>query len=155
MARIPSDDESIAAVRVSVARSGGTRKPCVRLPNDGELDRRVESGSADRLEVADGDLVRLIVDRETHYARIVSDASGRLIRGTYDNRRLARTPGEGENRLVAWLREHGREEGDPLLLDVVEPGDAYGLRLPGERAVYDVDAGPSGSLADIARDLDG
>ncbi|WP_058366244.1 DUF7112 family protein [Haloparvum sedimenti] len=155
MARVTSDDESVASVRVTVARSGGTRKPCVRLPSDGELDRRVESGSADALGLSDGDLVRLIVDRETYHARIVSDASGRLIRGAYDNRRLARTPGEGENRLVAWLREHDREEDDSLLLDVVESGDAYGLRLPGERAVYDVDAGPSGSLADIARDLDG
>lgn len=155
MARLPSDDPSLASVRVRVARSGGTRRPCVRLPADGELEERLESGSLDALDVEPGDLVRVIIDRTEYHVRIDSDSRGRLIRGAFDNRRLARTDGEGENRLVEWLTEHSREEGDALLLDGIAVGDAYGLRLPGDRTVYDVDAGPRDSLADIARDVDG
>ncbi|MGZ0748307.1 DUF7112 family protein [Haloparvum sp. AD34] len=155
MARLPSDDPSLASVRVRVARSGGTRRPCVRLPADGELADRLESSSRETLDVEASDLIRVIIDRDEYHARVDADTQGRLLRGAFDNRRLARTSGEGENRLVEWLTAHGREEGDALLLDVVAPGDAYGLRLPGERTVYDVDAGPRDSLADIARDVDG
>jgi hypothetical protein len=35
------------------------------------------------------------------------------------------------------------------------PGELYGLRIPGERAVYEATRGPPSSLADIARNLDG
>lgn len=155
MARLPSDDRSLASIRVRVARSGGTRRPCVRLPGDDQLADRLESGARESLDVAAGDLVRIIIDRAEYHARVDADTEGRLLRGAFDNRRLARTSGEGDNRLIEWLTEHGREEGDALLLDVVAPGDAYGLRLPGDRTVYDVDAGPRDSLADIARDVDG
>lgn len=155
MPRVPSDDGSVASVRVDVVRSGGTRRPCVRLPDDDDLDRRVESGSCASLSLAGGDLVRVVIDREEYHARIVADATGRLIRGAFDSRRLARTPGDGENRLVEWLAERDREPGDSVVLDVVVPGDQYGLRVPGERTVYDARRGPRSSLADIAEDLDG
>ncbi|GAB6879916.1 hypothetical protein JCM17823_21900 [Halorubrum gandharaense] len=155
MPRVTSDDDSVASVRVRVARSGGTRRPCVRLPADDDLEKRVESGSCDALGVEPGDLVRLTFDREEYHAKVEGDRQKRVFRGAFDNRRLARTPGEGDNRLVAWLREHGREEDDALVLDVVVPGDHYGLRIPGERAVYDAKRGPRSSLADIASDIDG
>lgn len=154
MARFTSEDESVPSLRVHLARSGGTRRPCVRLPDDTELDRHLETGDLDRLELDEADVFRLFIDRETHHARIDADSRGLVLRGAFENRRLARSPGRGENRLVEWLRGNGREEGDPLLLDVLVPGDAYGLRLPGEREVYDVEAGPPGSLADIASDLE-
>ena len=155
MPRVPSDDGSVASVRVALVRSGGTRRPCVRLPNDGALEGRVESGSCSSLSLADGDLVRIVIDREEYHARVVSDATGRSIRGAFDSRRLARTPGDGENRLTEWLAEHGREPGDSIVLDVVVPGDQYGLRIPGDRTVYDARRGPRSSLADIAEDIDG
>lgn len=154
MARFTSEDDDVPSIRVHLSRSGGTRRPCVRLPDDSGIDRHLESGVTDRLGVEAGDVVRLVVDRETSYARIDADSDGRVIRGAFENRRLARSPGRGENRLVEWLREREREEGDPLLLDVLVPGEAYGLRLPGERTVYDVDSGPRESLADIASDLE-
>ncbi|MFA9516238.1 hypothetical protein ACERIT_03315 [Halopenitus sp. H-Gu1] len=153
MARFTSGDEDVPSVRVHLARSGGTRRPCVRLPDDSALDRHLESGSLDRLDLEREDVFRLIIDRETRYARIDVDSRGRVLRGAFENRRLARSPREGENRLVEWLRECDGEEGDPLLLDVLVPGDAYGLRIPGGRAIYDVDSGPRSSLADIANDL--
>ncbi|MFC5279085.1 hypothetical protein ACFPM1_10000 [Halorubrum rubrum] len=154
MPRVPSDDESVASVRVTLARSGGTRRPCVRLPDDADLSGRVESGSCASLSLADGDLVRVVIDREEYHARVLADATGRLLRSASDNRRLAREPGEGENRLAEWLDANDREPGESVVLDVVVPGDLYGLRIPGTRAVYDADRGPRSSLSDIARDLD-
>ena len=154
MPRVASDDESVAAVRVSLARSGGTRRLCVRLPADTALEGRVESGSCDTLSLTDGDLIRLDVDRSTYHARVVADTEGRLLRGAFDDRRRARTPGEGRNRLTEWLAASDREPGDSVVLDVVVPGEQYGLRLPGERAVYDAVRGPRSSLTDIAERLD-
>jgi len=155
MPRVPCDDEGVASIRVSLARSGGTRRPCVRIPDDDELDGRVESGSCESLSLGAGDVVRVAIDREEYYAPVRSDGEGRLIRGAFDNRRLAREPGEGENRLAEWLDDHDREPGDAVVLDVVVPGEQYGLRIPGERTVYEATRGPRSSLSDIARDLDG
>jgi hypothetical protein len=154
MPRVPSDGEDVPSVRVSLARSGGTRRPCVRLPDDDALDGRVESGFCDALGVSAGDIVRVALDGDEHYARVVGDSSGRLLRGAFDNRRLAREAGEGANRLVDWLDANGREPGDSVVLDVVVPGELYGLRIPGERTVYDANRGPRSSLADIARDVE-
>jgi len=155
MPRVPSDGEDVSSVRVSLARSGGTRRPCVRLPDDDALDGRVESGSCDALGVNAADIVRVAIDREEYHARVASDSKGRLLRGAFDNRRLARDAGEGTNRLVGWLDANDREPGEGVVLDVVVPGELYGLRIPGDRTVYDANRGPRSSLADIARDVDG
>jgi len=155
MPRVPSDDEGVPSIRVSLARSGGTRRPCVRIPDDDELDERVESGSCESLSLAAGDVVRVAIDREEYYAPIRSDGEGRLVRGAFDNRRLAREPGEGTNRLAEWLDRNDREPGDAVVLDAVVPGDQYGLRIPGDRTVYEATRGPRPSLSDIACDLDG
>ncbi|PSQ54793.1 hypothetical protein BRD22_11355 [Halobacteriales archaeon SW_8_68_21] len=155
MPRVPSDGEDVSSVRVSLARSGGTRRPCVRLPDDDALDGHVESGSCDALGVGAGDIVRVAIDREEYHARVASDSKGRLLRGAFDNRRLARDAGEGTNRLVGWLDANDREPGEGVVLDVVVPGELYGLRIPGDRTVYDANRGPRSSLADIARDVDG
>ncbi|TKX74099.1 hypothetical protein EXE46_10740 [Halorubrum sp. GN11_10-6_MGM] len=153
MPRVPSDGEDVSSVRVSLARSGGTRRPCVRLPDDDALDGRVESGTCDALGVDAGDLIRVAFDGTEYHARVASDSRGRLLRGAYDNRRLAREGGEGTNRLVEWLDANGREPGEGVVLDVVVSGEQYGLRIPGERTVYDAARGPPSSLADIARDV--
>jgi hypothetical protein len=154
MPRVPSDGEDVASIRVSLARSGGTRRPCVRLPDDDALDGRVESGTCDALGVSRGDLIRVAFDETEYHARIAADSRGRLLRGAYDNRRLAREAGEGTNRLVGWLDANDREPGESVVLDVVVSGELYGLRVPGERTVYDAARGPRSSLADIARDVD-
>jgi len=155
MPRVPSDGEDVCSVRVSLARSGGTRRPCVRLPDDDALDGRIESGSCDALGASAGDVVRVAFDREEYHARVAADSRGRLLRAAFDNRRLARETGEGTNRLTEWLDANGRGPGDSVVLDVVVPGELYGLRIPGERTVYDANRGPRSSLADIARDVDG
>ncbi|GAB7008946.1 DUF7112 family protein [Halorubrum trueperi] len=154
MPRVPSDDEGVASIRVSLARSGGTRRPCVRIPDD-ELAGRVESGRCESLTMSAGDVIRVVIEREEYHAPVTANGDGRIVRGAFDNRRLAREIGDGANRLVEWLDANDREPGDSVVLDVVVPGELYGFRIPGERTVYEANRGPRSSLADIARDLDG
>jgi hypothetical protein len=137
--RVPSDHSSVTNLRASLARSGGTRRPCLRLP--------------DEAAVEEGDIVRLLLDGETTHARVVADARGLLFRGAYDNKRLIRNPREGENRLVEWCDEHDCAPDDAVELDELDPGFCYGLREPGDRLVYDVPARPEQSLQDIASSL--
>ncbi|MFB6157976.1 MAG: hypothetical protein ABEJ34_09060 [Haloferacaceae archaeon] len=143
MERVPSDHPSVTSHRARVARYGGTRRPCVRLP--------------EAVEAAAGETVRLVLAGDERHARVESDAEGRLLAGAYDNPRLARER-EGENRLVAWLRDAGRGPGDGVVVDAVD-GGPYGLRVPGNRVVYEATRGPDDSLAAIAerveRDRDG
>lgn len=139
--RIPSDHPTIDTHRARIARSGGTRRPCLRLPGE--------------LGVADGDLVRVVVDDDERHAVVAADTRGPLLRGAFGDRALARDPGAGENHLRAWLDGLDRGPGDSVALDVVEPGDCYGLRRPGERTVYAVAPGPDDSLASIAEELGG
>ncbi len=139
--RIPSDHASVRTERAEVARNGGTRRPCLRLP--GELD--LEPGS----------FVRVVIDGEERHAEVREGRPGFLLRGAYDLKSEARDPGRAENRLVEWLREREREPGDPVEIDEIQPGERYGLRLPGERTFYRDTSGPGGSLQDIASDLDG
>lgn len=134
--RVPSDHASVTTFRASIARSGGTRRPCLRLPDEAAVD--------------EGDLIRLLAGGGHYHARVDADASGRLVRGAYDNKRLARNSGEGENRLAEWCSETGRGPGSAVELDELEPGFCYGLREPGKRTVYSVPKRPNQSLSDIA-----
>lgn len=138
--RLPSDSPAITTHRAEITRLGGTRRRCLRLP--------------DPVALADGDRIRLVIDGETTHAVVAEDARGLLVRGAFDNRRLARTPNEGTNRLDAWLRTLDREPGGSVELDVVVAGAQYGLRAPGDRAVYAVRTSPRDSLASIAEGLD-
>jgi hypothetical protein len=138
--RVASDGEAVTTYRATLTRSGGTRRPCLHLPGDVAIDP--------------GDLVRLVLDGTECHARVESDTRGTVVRGAYDNRRLARTDGEGENRLVAWLRDTGLETGRSVDLDEVTPGYLYGVRVPGDRAVYRVTREPDDSLSAIAERLE-
>jgi hypothetical protein len=137
--RVPSDHDSVTNYRAKLARSGGTRRPCLRLPED--------------VDLAEDDVIRLLLDGTTTHARVATDASGLLLRGAYDNERLARTPRDGENRLVEWCNDHDLGPDDAVELDALDPGFCYGLRSPGDRLVYDVPARPDQSLRDIASSL--
>jgi hypothetical protein len=138
--RVASDGDGVTTHRARVARSGGTRRPCLRLPA--------------AVDLGEGDVIRLVLDGDQYHARVVADADGPLLRGAYDNRRLARTAGEGENRLVAWLRDIDRDPGASVEFDEVTPGYLYGVRVPGKRTVYDVTRKPDSSLSAIAEDLE-
>ena len=138
--RVASDGDAVTTYRARLARSGGTRRPCLRLPDDVAVDA--------------GDLIRLVLDGTEYHARVEGDAEGALIRGAYDNRRLARADGEGSNRLVEWVRGTDRETGQSVDLDEVTPGYLYGVRVPGRRAVYTVTRQPDSSLSSIAEGLE-
>ena len=137
--RVPSDHPSVTTLRADLARSGGTRRPCLRLPDDAAIEA--------------GDTVRLVLDGTTTYARVESDTTGFLLRGAYDNERLVRSPREGENRLIEWCDTHDHGPGDAVELDELDPGFCYGLRNPGDRVVYDVPGRPDESLSGIAESL--
>ena len=138
--RVASDGDAVTTYRARLARSGGTRRPCLRLPDEVAVDA--------------GDLIRLVLDDTEYHARVEADAQGILIRGAADNRRLARADGEGANRLVEWVRSTDRETGQSVDLDEVTPGYLYGVRVPGRRTVYAVTRQPDSSLSSIAERLD-
>jgi hypothetical protein len=99
--------------------------------------------------------VRLVLAGATHHATFESGRDGdREITGAYDNARLARDR-DGTDRLDEWRRSSGIELGRSVAIDVVEPGFLYGVREPGERAVYEATEPPDEGLAAIARDLGG
>ena len=142
--RLASDADDVTSLRARLARSGGTRLPCLRIPDEADLSA--------------GEEIRLVLDGDQRNATVASDSKGLLVRGAYDDRKRMREAAEGtgavgENRLVEWAREHGREPGDAVELDEVDPGYLYGLRVPGDRAVYTVTKRPDRGLQDIADSL--
>jgi hypothetical protein len=141
--RIPSDHASVRTVRGRLARSGGTRRPCLRLPDS----------LADSL--AAGEFVRLVLDGDATHARVSEDANGLVVRGAYDDKSLAREPGDAPNRLVEWVEENDRPIDSAVEVDEVEAGYFYGVRVPGRRAVYAPSTPPKDSLSAIAERLDG
>ncbi|WP_134668677.1 DUF7112 family protein [Halorussus marinus] len=143
--RISSDHSSVPTVRATLVRSGGLDRPKVEIPND-EADR-----------FPDGDLVRVVAGDTEYRARIEAPLTGegRELRGLYDTPRLARNPGEADNRLESWVADTGVEFGQSVLVDVIEPGFKYGLREPGKRVFYDATESPDEGLSDIAEQLDG
>ncbi|MFB6123332.1 MAG: hypothetical protein ABEJ78_07720 [Haloferacaceae archaeon] len=144
--RVASDNDAVTTYRARLARSGGTRRPCLRVPEG------VAGSTGSALDA--GDLIRLALGGDESHARVDEDAKGLLIRGAYDNRRLAKSPGAGENRLAEWVDTIGREPGESVEFDEVDAGFFYGVRAPGHRAIYDVPSRPSDSLAAIAADLE-
>ena len=139
--RLPSDSDSVETARAELIRLGSARRQGIRLPEH----------CSD--ELAAGDLVRLVFDDTEYHAQIADDTCGQVIRGAYENRRLARSTGEGDNHLTEWLRELDRESGNSVEFDIVVAGEQYGLREPGKRAIYTVKQGPRSSLSSIAESL--
>lgn len=136
--RVSSDTTD--TVRATVIRSGATDHPCIEIP--------AEDADAFPTE----EVVRFVIDEREYRAKIERPLTGDelLVRGVYDSPRLARNPGDGENRLVEWFDGSTRDFDQSVLLDVVERGYQYGLREPGDRTVYHAAETPDESLASIA-----
>jgi hypothetical protein len=100
-----------------------------------------------------GEVVRVVLDGVEYRGQFRPDEEGALLRGAYDTAEQARDPGSAANSLSAWIHDAGLDAGRTVHLDVVEAGFRYGLRAPGEQAIYDAGR-PDSSLADIARDLE-
>lgn len=145
--RVGDDHPSVTTIRGTLVRRGGTRRPAVALPAE------------DRDSLPAEGTVRLVLDGRQRHATVGerggSGAAGgtRAFFGAYDNARRARER-HGEDRLAEWVEARGLDFGRSVLVDVVEPGEVYGLRVPGEDAVYEVQRGPAESLRSIAEDLE-
>lgn len=140
--RIPHDDPSVRAVRARLVRAGRTDRPKIVLPDDETLFPECE------------DPVRVVLGGRSYRAYLDHDFDGvPEIRALRENARMARE-GEGENALAAWFRDSSLDFGRSVHVDVIDPGHHYGVRAPGERAVYTTHDAPAESLADIAKDLD-
>lgn len=137
---VASDHPSVRTLRGRLVRRGGTRRPAVAVPTEAR-DALPEDGT-----------VRLVLDGAQRHAPVVTRAETRAFAGAYDNARRARER-DGPDRLAEWVTREGVDVGRSVLVDVVEPGAVYGLRLPGEEAVYAVEPGPADSLRRIAEDL--
>ena len=140
--RLPSDSDAVTNHRAEIVRRGGSRTKCLSLP------------AAIDTDVAAGDRLTVVIEGTEYYAVVTDDADGLVVYGAYDNRRLAKTTGEGTNRLGEWLADLGREAGSSVVCDEIVAGERYGLRAPGDRAVYTVRQGPRDSLQSIAEGLD-
>ncbi|TQQ82696.1 hypothetical protein EGH24_04405 [Halonotius terrestris] len=140
--KLPSDSDAVANHRAEIVRRGGSRTKCLSLP--------AAIGDA----VSAGDRLTLVIDGSEYYTVVAGDSDGLVVHGAYDNRRLAKTTGEGTNRLGEWLAELGREADNSVVCDEIAAGERYGLRAPGDRAVYTVQQEPRDSLQSIAEDLD-
>lgn len=138
MDRISSENPAVETLRARVARHGGSGK---------RLD--LPEGSLPEDEV-----VRLVVDGATYHAQVKDGfADGPHLSGAYETPHLARER-SGTNHLREWLDRVDRPVDGSVLVDVIEPGFAYGLREPGEEAVYEAVERPKESLAEIARNLE-
>jgi hypothetical protein len=141
--RIRHDNPSVTTVRVPVTEQGATGRPLVAIPAD--VDVAVEPG-----------VVRLALDGTEYHALVERPLTGPglEIRRASDSPDQARS-GDGPNRLQDWIETGSARVGGSVLLDEVEPGFKYGLRAPGETAVYEATESPDRSLASIAEDVDG
>ena len=131
--------DGVETVRATIVESGALDRPKVSVP-DGTMPEGV---------------VRVDADGATYHAPVAIDVDGDLeLRGLYDNARMARER-DGENRLREWVDDQGLAPGRTVLVDVVVEGEQYGLRAPGDSAVYRVVESPDDDLASIAEDVDG
>ncbi|RQG94430.1 DUF7112 family protein [Natrarchaeobius chitinivorans] len=140
--RISSDHPSIRTVRATCTETaGGVR---LDVPAD------------DRDAFPIDDVVRIVADRETLFARIDRALTGDdlSVPGVYETPEAARDPGGQTDRLAEWTDEHEVRAGGSILIDVVEPDYLYGLREPGTTAYYDAVEPPNESLSAIAKRLE-
>jgi hypothetical protein len=137
--RLAHDHPTVDTVSAAVGRDGPTKRPIVEIDTGLSVDPET--------------VVRLVLDGTEYRALIENSGASRKLRHAAATPRLARNPSESENALREWLEARDLPVGRTVHLDVVEPGFRYGLRAPGESAVYR-SGRPDDSLSAIARDLD-
>ena len=140
--RLPSDSDAVDSYRATIVRRGGSRTPCLELP------------TAVAETVAIDDRLTIVIDGAEYYATVAGDSNGLLVYGAYETRKQARQTGKGTNQLGAWPRGLDRETGDSVMWDSIVDSERYGLRAPGDRAIYTVKHEPRDSLQSIAKSLD-
>jgi hypothetical protein len=139
--RLPSDHDAVESRRGELTRVGRTDRPQVELPSD--------------VAVAPGEILRVALDGTAYSAQVEETLGGTpVVRHVADNDRLARERA-GTDRLAEWVQTADVTVGNAVAVDIVTEGYMYGIRTPGQRAVYTATEPPDSSLADIAADLDG
>jgi hypothetical protein len=131
--------EALRTVRATVERSGPVDRPRVAVPD------------ADADALPTDDVVRLVLDGSTYHVRPQTTGDGVALTGAYDTPADARDPSSATDRLATWVAERDLDYGRTVHLDVVDEGFRYGLRAPGETAVYEDHGRPDEGLAAIAR----
>jgi hypothetical protein len=145
MNRVRSD--ALRTIDASLVGHGAIDRPAIELPADVDTG---EDGA-----VPAGEVLRLALDGDTRHCRFEAYGGDTRATGVFDTPDLVRSPGDGENRLRERIDAHDLSIGRTVHLDVIEAGFAYGLRAPGESAVYDAPSdSPDDSLASIAEGLD-
>lgn len=131
---------TLETIRATLARSGGTARPEVRVP-----PAEASSFQTNIIQVTLGDAA--------YYSPVVSVGDSVALRGAYANARRARER-DGTDRLSEWVTEIDLDFGRTVLLDTIISGSQYGLRPPGTDSVYRVRREPDRDLQDIARSLE-
>lgn len=137
--RVPS--EGLETIDATLVRHGPRGRLAIELPDD--------------VSLATDEVFRLTIDGSERFVQPTWSAEGGIrLGGAYDTPDSARSPGDAENRLQAWLDSTDLDVGRTVHVDVVEPEFKYGLRAPGERAVYDAADPPDEGLASIAEQVE-
>jgi hypothetical protein len=138
--RVPHDADGVPTYDGVVTRQGRTGRYTVRFPTEANLP----------LET----VVRIVLDGSEYRTQAVQPfrEDGIEIRGVFDSARETREPQVGDRHLTRWIEAKGVEPGRTVHLDIVVPDYRYGLRVPGQEAVYHPSE-PDSSLRNIAEDL--
>lgn len=138
--RVPSDHATVESQRVHLSSIGASSRLQIALP--------------DSITATPEEICSLALDGDQYFTRVSETLTGDpAIRAAYQNRRQTRQ-GDGTNVFRDWLDTIDVTAGDPLVLDVLETGDVFGLREPGERVVYEPPEPPDDSLASIAESIE-
>ncbi len=140
MDRIPSDNPAVATVDATLERQGRLDRPKVVVDGTDALPTE--------------EVLRIYLDGDDYRMFPTEKGNDIEIDGAYDTPDEARDPRDATNRLAEWMDEEGLDYGRTVHLDTIEDGFAYGLRAPGERAVYPAVEKPSDSLSSIAENLE-
>lgn len=134
--RISSEHSNIPTVRGRLVRHAG-RRLRLELPDDPEI-------------VQDAAYLTAILDGQSHVARLHAIDGVNAIVGLFYTQAAASAGDMGADRLQEWVARHKLRPPDSVAIDVIEPGERVGIRLPGDRATYRVTPQPDPTLASIA-----
>lgn len=140
--RVSSDHPTVRTIRATLASS----------PSGSHVDIPPEDTDSVPVDT----VVRIVLDGDEHFAQVdlPLGGEGRRIHGVYETPDRARERSADGDLLPGWIEDHDVRTGGSVLFDVIEPDFLYGMRAPGETAVYEARSPPSDSLRSIAEDLE-
>lgn len=137
MDRVRHDHPSIETATGTVGTRGATDRPTIRL-------------HADQSGIQADEIARIVLDGAVRYGAFRRFGDRLECAGIYDTPDAARAPGSRPDRLRDWLDARELGSGRTVHVDIIHPGERYGLRAPGETVRYDVPPQPDSTLRSIA-----